>query len=294
MNPKPIVTDTYDFPTLVGRGYVYVDKTALLHRLISGVDGTCFFLSRPRRFGKSLMLSTLASIFNGEKKLFKGLDIARSKYDWKKYPTIRLDMSAVKARNADEYRDVLCGVVESEARALGVELKLRNEAEAKRYFLLFMKMAGADIAVESESAKGRADAVLVSAKAVHIFEFKYGKSARAALKQIDENGYAMPYAADRRKVVCIGLNYNGRTASFDAPLIVEAINGKVNEPVNEPVNESALLATVRAHPGLRRPQLLKLVRIREATMKRQLASLAADNLIEFRGAPKNGGYYIKA
>ena len=54
--PKPIVTDTYDFPTLIKRGYVYVDKTALLHWMISGIDGTLFFMSRPRRFGKSLII----------------------------------------------------------------------------------------------------------------------------------------------------------------------------------------------------------------------------------------------
>lgn len=81
---KPIVTDTYDFPTLIRRGYVYVDKTALLHRLVSGVDGLLFFMSRPRRFGKSLMISTLEQILKGEKGLFKGLAIAKTDYDWTK------------------------------------------------------------------------------------------------------------------------------------------------------------------------------------------------------------------
>ena len=79
---KPIVTDTYDFPTLVGNGYVYVDKTALLRRMISGVDGRFFFMSRPRRFGKSLMISTLEQIFDGNRELFKGLAIDKSDYDW--------------------------------------------------------------------------------------------------------------------------------------------------------------------------------------------------------------------
>ena len=91
---KPIVTDTYDFPTLIRRGYVYVDKTALLHRMISGVDGMCFFMSRPRRFGKSLMISTLEQIFRGNKKLFKGLAISNLNYGWEKHPIIRLDMTA--------------------------------------------------------------------------------------------------------------------------------------------------------------------------------------------------------
>ena len=54
---RTIVTDTYDFATLIRDRNVYVDKTALLHRLISRVDGSLFFMSRPRRFGKSLMIS---------------------------------------------------------------------------------------------------------------------------------------------------------------------------------------------------------------------------------------------
>lgn len=91
---KPIVTDTYDFSTLIESGYVYVDKTAQLRRMISGVDGRFFFMSRPRRFGKSLMISTLEQIFKGNRTLFKGLEICKSDYDWKTHPVIRLDMSA--------------------------------------------------------------------------------------------------------------------------------------------------------------------------------------------------------
>ena len=162
------------------------------------------------------------------------------------------------------------------------EWKLRNEAEAKRYFLLFMKMAGADITPEHESSKGRADAVVETEKAVYVFEFKCGKTARAALKQIDERGYAEPYAADRRKVMCIGLNYNAKTASFDAPLIVESINGKVNGKVNE---------WIAAHPGCKRPELITAIGKSARTVDRALAELIAGKVIEFRGAPKTGGYY---
>ena len=90
---KPIATDTSEFRSLIEGGYVYVDKTALLHRLVSGVDGTQFFISRPRRFGKSLMLSTLRHVFEGRRELFRGLAISRTKYDWKPYPVVHLDMS---------------------------------------------------------------------------------------------------------------------------------------------------------------------------------------------------------
>lgn len=58
-------------------------------------------------------------------------------------------------------------------------------------------------------------------KAVCVFEFKYGKTVKAALRQIDENGYALPYAADHLKVICIGLNYNAKAASLDVPLGME-------------------------------------------------------------------------
>ena len=588
MKMKPIVTDTYDFPTLIREGYVYVDKTAYLRRMVSGIDGRFFFMSRPRRFGKSLMISTLEQIFLGNKKLFKGLAIAKSKYDWKKHPVIRLDMSMVRGTSLAEYRRSLCAMMTDVAKRHGVEIegfgsagmmlhslisglnaggsgiavlideydaplggllsepeklesvrrmlhdfyvlfkvhvadirflmmtgvskfsklsvfsglnnltdlsaspeysallgytveelkncfapqiaafakrrgvdekqlvaelltwydsyrfspdsevkvcnpvsvgralkekkfagywnatgnasliverlrmtgklpeeldgvesgedelsacdsrtlpivpllyqggyltiksvksdgrlilgipnrevrtalnrgvlaellkddarkflsvadsffsdldspadttalvrramtavftmvphewKLKNEAEAKRYFLLFMRMAGADICVEEQSVKGRADAVLKTNKAIYIFEFKYGKTAKAALKQIKDRNYAAPYAADKRRIAKIGVNYNPKRMS------VEVVNEPVNfcrEPVNEPVNV-ALLEAIREHPGERRPFLMTKVRTSEATMKRSLARLIAANRIEFRGAPKTGGYFV--
>jgi len=71
---------------------LYVDKTELIHKMISGLR-TQFFLSRPRRFGKTLLCYTLKSIFEGKKELFKGLAISKTKWKWEKYPVIRIDMS---------------------------------------------------------------------------------------------------------------------------------------------------------------------------------------------------------
>ena len=79
-----------DFNKLRKDDYLYVDKTAHYYNLING--GTVYFLSRPRRFGKSLMVSTLAAIFEGQRDLFKGLSIEQSDYDWKPHPVIRIDM----------------------------------------------------------------------------------------------------------------------------------------------------------------------------------------------------------
>lgn len=79
------------FPTVISRGFVYIDKTDLLYKMI--MSGGVNFLSRPRRFGKSLLVSTLESIFKGEKDLFKNLWIHSSDYEWKTYPVIMLDFS---------------------------------------------------------------------------------------------------------------------------------------------------------------------------------------------------------
>ncbi|MCQ2309234.1 MAG: ATP-binding protein [Bacteroidales bacterium] len=78
------------FSTLIEGGYVYVDKTDLVYNLAQ--KDICF-LCRPRRFGKSLLLSTLESYFKGEKELFKGLKIEELEKEWKQYPVFRIDFS---------------------------------------------------------------------------------------------------------------------------------------------------------------------------------------------------------
>ena len=74
--------------------FVYVDKTDLLYRLVQ--SGNPYFLSRPRRFGKSLFLSTLEAYFQGKKHLFKGLAVEKLEQDWKIYPVLHLDLNAEK------------------------------------------------------------------------------------------------------------------------------------------------------------------------------------------------------
>lgn len=79
------------FSNLREGNYVYVDKTALIYRLVS--EGAIYFFSRPRRFGKSLMLSTLESYYEGRKELFEGLAIAELEKDWFRYPVFHLDFN---------------------------------------------------------------------------------------------------------------------------------------------------------------------------------------------------------
>lgn len=81
-----------DFPRLRQEGYLYVDKTAFVHKLVA--EGSVYFLSRPRRFGKSLLLSTLGAYLEGRKELFAGLALERLEQDWIEHPVLRLDLNA--------------------------------------------------------------------------------------------------------------------------------------------------------------------------------------------------------
>lgn len=94
-----------DFADLRSDGWVYVDKTALIHRLVS--TGKYYFLSRPRRFGKSLLLSTLKAYFEGKKELFEGLAIADLEKEWKEYPVIHLDLNAKPFTKIEDLCDLL-------------------------------------------------------------------------------------------------------------------------------------------------------------------------------------------
>jgi hypothetical protein len=83
-----------NFESLRRDGYFYVDKTALVYSLVK--TGRYYFLSRPRRFGKSLLISTLEAYFEGKKELFEGLAIEKLEKDWISYPVIHLDLNAKK------------------------------------------------------------------------------------------------------------------------------------------------------------------------------------------------------
>ena len=79
------------FDRICEEGYVYVDKTALIYDLVC--NGTIYFLSRPRRFGKSLLISTLKHYFLGHKRLFEGLAIDKLEKEWETYPVFHMDFN---------------------------------------------------------------------------------------------------------------------------------------------------------------------------------------------------------
>ena len=106
MEPK-IAQGTYDFRIMREKGYRYVDKTALLYPLVTRDGDGFFFISRPRRFGKSLMLSTLKCIFQGRRDLFKGLAIDQMDYDWNSYPIISFDFFPVETSSFELFKEDL-------------------------------------------------------------------------------------------------------------------------------------------------------------------------------------------
>ncbi|HAS82575.1 MAG TPA: AAA family ATPase [Verrucomicrobia bacterium] len=125
---KPITTSVYTFCDMIEGRFLYVDKTEGLYGLIRDFKAQ-YFLARPRRFGKSLMISTLKAIFQGRRELFDGLFIASTDYDWKPYPVIHLDMGSTAAQTPEELSGKLIYALDRNASALGVSLQQANCAD---------------------------------------------------------------------------------------------------------------------------------------------------------------------
>ena len=102
----PISIQTFE--TIINGNYVYVDKTDLVYRLAQ--EHVCF-LSRPRRFGKSLLISTLDAYFSGRKELFQGLKMEALEHEWDVYPIFRIDFANGNFSNPDELTLMLEGRV---------------------------------------------------------------------------------------------------------------------------------------------------------------------------------------
>ena len=94
-----------NFEKLREGGYTYVDKTALIYKLAA--SGTYYFLSRPRRFGKSLLISTMDAYFSGKKELFKGLAMEQMEKGWIQYPVLHLDLNGITYSSEDVLDQVL-------------------------------------------------------------------------------------------------------------------------------------------------------------------------------------------
>lgn len=256
--------------------YVYVDKTKyIVHMLENGSQYV--FLSRPRRFGKSLFVSTLQAYYEGRKELFEGLALGDYEKNWVKHPVLHLT-SAVPLLYQSGYltikkynpilqsfqldypnKEVRLSMVKSLApnylspiqmdnngfifefleqlydgtmdgalqkmqaylASISNRLSNKNEKDFQIVFYLIFNLLGAYIKVEEDSAIGRADAVLHMPDTIYVMELKYDKSADEALQQIDDKGYLIPYSADGKRLVKVGVNYDSDKRTIGEWKIVE-------------------------------------------------------------------------
>lgn len=100
-------------------GYFYIDKTALVYQMVK--TGSYFFLSRPRRFGKSLLVSTLEAYFEGKRELFEGLAIEKLEKDWTKHPILHIDLNTEKYENLESLENILNDTLYKWEKVYGTE-----------------------------------------------------------------------------------------------------------------------------------------------------------------------------
>ena len=119
---KELTTSVYSFADLIKGNFLYIDKTEYVWQLIKPTK-EMYFLSRPRRFGKSLLISTLEAVFKGQKELFKGLAIYDKPYDWKRYPVIHLDINGRDLGTPEKMEERFRQMLVEQAEMNGVKLK---------------------------------------------------------------------------------------------------------------------------------------------------------------------------
>ena len=118
---KPLPNSISTFRKIIEGEFLYIDKTQSVYQLVHHGAGA-YFLSRPRRFGKSLLISTLVEVFRGNRELFHGLWIDSSDYDWKTHPIIRLDFSQEPTKTAETLSNTISIYLSEIAASYGVDL----------------------------------------------------------------------------------------------------------------------------------------------------------------------------
>ena len=147
---RPLATDTHDFPSIRERGCIYVDKTMFIHRLVVNASARLFFVSRPRRFGKSLTVSALKALFSGRRELFEGLAIDKTDWKWEKYPIIHF-----------EFNDLTTTSIEDFQKSLAYHVADRLEKAGYRYDKSFPTPENFGKAIESLSASNGGKGVVI-------------------------------------------------------------------------------------------------------------------------------------
>ena len=249
MELKTLPIGEQSFVKLRTKNRLYVDKTEFIYRMIQ--DGTCYFLSRPRRFGKSLLLNTIEAYFQGKKELFEGLYIANQEKEWVKHPVFHLDFSAQSYDSEQKlYNKINTFLTKKEAinlfvddlRPGNVEQFLQRlqsffadfqydaqttpESHFRNVLYILCKLMGLRVDAEYQTSDGRIDLLLRTDKFVYIIECKIDSTARIALDQIKSKEYALPWSLDNREKILIGLNFSTTTRRPD-DWIIERGDGTI-------------------------------------------------------------------
>ena len=126
MNERFLPIGIQDFEDLRTRGCIYVDKTDLIYKLAT--EGKPYFLSRPRRFGKSLLLSTMEAYFLGKKELFKGLAIETLEKEWIEYPVLKISFGRGTYETKDKLLSIIDAILNENENQFGIEKTSDNPA----------------------------------------------------------------------------------------------------------------------------------------------------------------------
>ena len=260
-------------------GYVYVDKTALIYKLAA--TGKYYFLSRPRRFGKSLLISTMEAYFKGRKELFDGLAVASLEKDWTEYPVLHLDLSGVAYNQEEVIAKVLSNALckwekeygsENNSDIPGIRFGFLNfllgyyaptqsdstntlislmsmdvesgnpegfmtrldalfartnyqiqgdcEKDFQYAMYIIIELMGEYVETERTTSNGRIDILIKTKDYVYIIEIKTDSTPDEALAQIEEKGYARPFADDRRRIFRVGVNFSTANRRIDGWKII--------------------------------------------------------------------------
>ncbi|MGM9846874.1 MAG: AAA family ATPase, partial [Muribaculaceae bacterium] len=177
----PVGIQTYE--KLVNNNCLYVDKTEYIYKMIN--LGSYIFLSRPRRFGKSLLVSTLQSYFEGKKELFKGLFIDSVEKDWTEYPVFRFDMSSAKHIDKDRLHRFLGSMLEREEEKWNITSPKQDANDR----LL-------DLILTAYKQTGKQVVVLIDEYDAPLLDVAHEKAKLDDLRQIMRNFYSPLKACD--------------------------------------------------------------------------------------------------
>ena len=180
---KQLPVGIQTFEKIIAQNCLYVDKTAYIHKMLKASN--YIFLSRPRRFGKSLLVSTLQSYFEGRKDLFKGLYIEQVEKDWTEYPVLRFDMSSSKHMKKEQLEDYLRDMLAANEERFGISTN--NPEPSLRLKNLIAKVY---------EKTGKQVVILIDEYDAPLLDVLHEREQLPVLRQVMRNFYSPLKAAD--------------------------------------------------------------------------------------------------